>query len=46
MVGDGRLGDLALPRRGYEALVADPLGEVERLYGRLGLALSGPTDSA
>jgi hypothetical protein len=25
---------------GYEALVADPLGEVERLYARLGLALS------
>jgi len=25
---------------GYEALVADALGEVERLYGRLGLALS------
>jgi Sulfotransferase family len=26
---------------GYEALVADPLDEVERLYGRLGLELSG-----
>jgi hypothetical protein len=26
---------------GYQALVADPLGEVERLYARLGLALSG-----
>ena len=25
----------------YEALVADPLAEVERLYGRLGLELSG-----
>jgi hypothetical protein len=25
---------------GYEALVADPLGEVERLYARLGLELS------
>jgi hypothetical protein len=25
---------------GYQALVADPLGEVERLYGRLGLELS------
>jgi hypothetical protein len=25
----------------YEALVGDPLGEVERLYGRLGLELSG-----
>jgi hypothetical protein len=26
---------------GYEALVVDPLGEVEQLYARLGLALSG-----
>ncbi len=26
---------------GYQALVADPLGEVERLYARLGLELSG-----
>ena len=26
---------------GYQALVADPLREVERLYGRLGLELSG-----
>jgi hypothetical protein len=26
---------------GYQALVADPLGEVERLYTRLGLELSG-----
>jgi hypothetical protein len=26
---------------GYEALVADPLAEVERLYARLGLELSG-----
>jgi hypothetical protein len=25
----------------YQALVADPLGEVEWLYARLGLALSG-----
>jgi hypothetical protein len=25
---------------GYQALVADPLGEVERLYARLSLALS------
>jgi hypothetical protein len=30
----------------HEALVADPLGEVERRYGRMGLALSGPADSA
>jgi len=28
---------------GYEALVADPLAEVERLYARLGLELSGAT---
>ena len=28
---------------GYQALVADPLGEVERLDARLGLALSGAT---
>jgi hypothetical protein len=27
----------------YEALVAEPLDEVERLYGRLGLELSGVT---
>jgi Sulfotransferase family len=26
---------------GYQALVADPLGEVERLYARAGLELSG-----
>jgi Sulfotransferase family len=26
---------------GYEALVGDPLGEVERVYARLGLELSG-----
>jgi len=27
----------------YESLVADPLAEVERLYGRVGLRLRGPT---
>jgi sulfotransferase family protein len=31
---------------GYEALVADPLGEVERPYARLGLELSAPPGSA
>ncbi len=31
---------------GYEALVADHLGEVERLYGRLGVPLPGAPGSA
>ena len=36
-LGDGSFHDVV-----YEALVADPLAEVERLYARLGLELSLP----
>jgi hypothetical protein len=31
---------------GYEALVADPLAEVERLYARLGWSCRAPPGSA